>query len=418
MVLDFCFNEELMKRHHYAWTICAAGTLLIFITMGAVSNAFSIYMPYIRDGFGLTNAQTSTLVTMRLVVAFVCMLLIGKYYEFFEIRIGGALAAAFGGLTFLIYSFASDFTLFAIGAGVSGLAYGFGSMVPVSILMTRWFDDHRALAISICSAGSGLGSIILPPVVTGLLSTFSMPVVFRIEAAFILCCALVIYAILRNYPHDMGLTRLGENRNKLKEEAAKAKAPLKEKPSITRAILILSCAGCFLMGAQGNPGIMHIPVLYTSEGFSAVFAATLMSIIGAALTVGKIVFGEVTDKIGGFRSSLIFFVLLILGNGLCCLAGLESPILGLAAVSVLGVGYSVSTIGPSIWAGDLSSEMEFPKIMRTFQIFYSLGALITASIPGILADRFSGSYVPAYIMFTAMSLIASLLIIAAYLKRK
>ena len=407
-----------MKKHHYAWTICAAGTLLIFITMGAVSNAFSIYMPYIRDEFGLTNAQTSTLVTMRLVVAFVCMLLIGKYYDLFNIRVGGSLAAAFGGLTFLIYSFASDFTLFAVGAGVSGLAYGFGSMVPVSILMTRWFDDHKALAISICSAGSGLGSIILPPVVTGLLSTLSMPTVFRIEAAFILLCAAVIYLAIRNYPHDMGLTRLGENRERLKQAAQENAAPRAMKAPITKAVLILSCAGSFLMGAQGNPGIMHIPVLYTSEGFTAVLAATLMSIIGAALTVGKIVFGEVTDKIGGFRSSIIFFILLVLGNGLCCLAGTGNAVLGLTAVAVLGVGYSVSTIGPSIWAGDLSSEMEFPKTMRTFQIFYSLGALITASVPGILADRFSGSYVPAYVMFTAMALIASLLIVAAYVKKK
>ena len=114
----------------------------------------------------------------------------------------------------------------------------------------------------------------------------------------------------------------------------------------------------------------------------------------------------------------VFFILLIAGNGLCCLAGLGSPVLGLAAVSVLGVGYSVSTIGPSIWAGDLSSDMEFPKIMRRFQIFYSLGALITASVPGILADRFLGSYVPAFVMFTVMSFIASVLIAVAYMKRR
>ena len=116
-------------------------------------------------------------------------------------------------------------------------------MVPVSILMTRWFDDHRALAISICSAGSGLGSIILPPVVTGLLSTLSMQAVFRIEAAFILCCAVIIYAIMRNYPHDMDLNRLGENREKLRKEAAEAMAPRQEKPAITQTVLILSCAG-------------------------------------------------------------------------------------------------------------------------------------------------------------------------------
>ena len=407
-----------MKKHHYAWTICAAGTLLIFITMGAVSNGFSIYLPYIRDEFGLSNAQTSTLVTMRLVVAFFCMLLIGKYYELFEIRLGGSLAAAFGAIAFTIYSFASSFPMFALGAGVSGLAYGFGSMVPVSILMSRWFDDHKALAISICSAGSGLGSVVLPPVITGLLSALSMKTVFRLEAAFIIACALIIYLLIRNNPYDLGLTRLGENRDRLAQAAKDSAATRSLKAPLTKGVLILSCAGCFLMGAQGNPGIMHIPVLFTSEGFTAVFAATLMSIIGAALTVGKIIFGEVTDKIGGFKSSLIFFVILALGNGLCCLAGLGSPVLSLAAAFTLGFGYSVSTIGPSIWAGDLSSEFEFSKTVRTFQIFYSLGALITASVPGILADQFGGSYVPAFVMFTIMSVVASGLIIGAYIKRK
>ena len=91
-----------MKKHHYAWTICAAGTLLIFITMGAVSNGFSIYLPYIRDGFGLTNAETSTLVTMKLLVAFFCMLFIGKYYDLFDIRVGLTIASGFGALSFVM----------------------------------------------------------------------------------------------------------------------------------------------------------------------------------------------------------------------------------------------------------------------------------------------------------------------------
>ncbi len=406
-----------MKKHHYAWTICAAGTLLIFITMGAVSNAFSIYMPYIRDGFGLTNAQTSTLVTMRLVVAFVCMLLIGKYYDFFEIRLGVTLATIFGSLAFLVYSFAQSFPMFALGAGISGLAYGFGSMVPVSILMTRWFDDHKALAISICSAGSGMGSVVLPPVITGLLSTLEMPLVFRLEALFILLCSALIFIFIRNFPHELGLRRLGENREKLKEAAAQL-ASRSGKTPITGSIMAIALAGCFLMGAQGNPGIMHIPVLYTSAGYSSTFAATLMSIIGAALIVGKIAFGEVTDKIGGFKSSIIFFLVLIAGNGLCCFAEYGSAILSLISAFILGVGYAVSTIGPSIWAGDLTSEFEFPRILKDFQISYSLGALITASIPGLLADHFSGSYVPAFILFTAMSVLASVLIAAAYIKRR
>ena len=407
-----------MRKHHYAWTICAAGTLLIFITMGAVSNGFSIYMPYIRDAYGLTNAQTSTLVTMRLVVAFVCMLLIGKYYDLFNIRIGASLAAAFGGLTFIVYSFAKTYAVFALGAGISGLAYGFGSMVPVSILMSRWFDEHRALAISICSAGSGLGSVVLPPVTTGLLSVLKMSTVFMLEGCFILSVSLLIYLLVRNYPQDMDLKRLGENRARLAETAANALRSRPLKSPITPAVMALACISSFFMGAQGNPGIMHLPVLFTSCGFTAVFTATLMSIIGAALTVGKIVYGELTDKLGGFRSSAVFLVLLVLGNGLCCLSGSGSPITALMAVIALGVGYSVSTIGPSIWAGDLSSEMEYAKVIRSFQIAYSAGALIAASIPGIMADHADGNYVPAYIFFTVISLLASVLIILAYIKKK
>ena len=407
-----------MKRHHYAWTICAAGTLLIFITMGAVSNGFSIYMPYIRDAYGLTNAQTSTLVTMRLVVAFVCMLLIGKYYDLLNIRLGAALAAASGGLAFIVYCFARNYLLFAVGAGISGLAYGLGSMVPVSILMSRWFDEHKALAISICSAGSGLGSVILPPVTTGLLSVLPMSTVFMLEGAFILALSLLIYALMRNYPTDMNLTRLGENRAKLSETAKEVLSNKKDKASITPAVMAIVCISSFLMGAQGNPGIMHLPVLFTSCGFTAVFTATLMSIIGAALTIGKVVYGELTDKIGGLGSSAVFMALLVLGNGLCCLSGTGSPALALSAVTLLGIGYSASTIGPSIWAGDLSSEMEFAKVIRRFQVAYSAGALIAASIPGIMADHAGGSYVPAYVFFTVLSAAASVLILLAYKKKK
>ncbi len=386
--------------------------------MGAVSNGFSIYLPYIRDDFGLTNAQTSTLVTLRLLVAFFCMLVIGKYYDFFDIRAGASIASAFAALTFIVYAFSTGYAGFASAAALSGIAYGMGSMVPVSILMNRWFDEHKALAISICSAGSGMGSIILPPVITGLLSSLSMRTVFLLEAAFIACCTILIFVLTRNYPQDMGLTRLGENREKLKSADPASYKAQSSGSSLKGGVWAAACIGCLLMGAQGNPGISHIPVLYTSAGFTAVFAATLMSIIGAALTLGKIVYGELTDKIGGLKSSVAFLVLLTAGNAMCCLAGTGNSILSLLAVLALGVGYSASTIGPSVWAGDLSSEYKFAKTIRNFQVSYSLGALITASIPGILADRFDGSYIPAYVLFTIITVIGSLLIIAAYKKSR
>ena len=168
-----------MKRVYYGWLVCAAATLLIFITMGTVSNGFSVYLPFIQAQRGLTHAQTSSLVTLRCLVAFVAMVVIGWYYKVFSIRVGTVIAAGCAGAAFFLYSVAGDYRTFCIGAAVSGLSYGFGSMIPVSILMARWFETHRALALSISATGSGIATIVLPPVTTRLVEGISMTGAFR-----------------------------------------------------------------------------------------------------------------------------------------------------------------------------------------------------------------------------------------------
>ena len=405
-----------MKKIHYAWIICAAGTLLIFISMGACSNAFSVYLPYIRDNFGLTNTQTSTLVTMRITVGFLCMLVIGKYYSIFTIRTGATIASGFAAVAFVLYALAHNYPTFVLAAAVSGIPYGLGSMVPVSILMSRWFDEHRALAISICSAGSGLGAIVLPPIITGLIGSFDLYTVFLIEALFTAFASLLFFLVVRNYPEEKGISKYGAENMLINEGIVEPKIVHNAGHSIEKNVLVIATIGCLLMGAQGNPGMSHIPVLFTSTGFSEIFSATLLSIVGAALIFGKVIYGEITDKVGGLKSSMLFCVFLITGNILCCMAFTGSTTLSLISAFVLGLGYSVSTVGPSIWAGGLSSEQEYSNTVRIFQITYSLGAVITASVPGMLADVYGGSYIPAYILFTVISVSGTILVLIGYLK--
>ena len=82
-----------MKHVHYGWVVCITCTLLLFITMGTVSNGFSVYLPYIMDERGLTHAQTSSLVTLRCLTAFLAMLVIGWYYKKVSLRLGVSIAA-------------------------------------------------------------------------------------------------------------------------------------------------------------------------------------------------------------------------------------------------------------------------------------------------------------------------------------
>ena len=62
----------------------------------------------------------------------------------------------------------------------------------------------------------------------------------------------------------------------------------------------------------------------------------------------------------------------------------------------------------------MSSPDQDHKVVRRLQVIYAGGALLFASVPGILADRFGGTYIPAYILFSVFLALALLFIWLAY----
>lgn len=406
-----------MKKPFYGWIVCGLGTLLIFVTMGTVSNGFSIYLPYIMEEHGLTNAQTSSLVTLRCLVAFFAMLGVGLYYKKVSLRVGTAIAAACAGIAFFCYSVATTYQTFCVGAAISGVSYGLGSMIPVSILMNRWFVEHKALALAICASGSGIATIVLPPVTTALVEGLSMKATFRIEAVFIFVIVAVLALFLRSDPADMGLVPLGQKEAPAVSGTGQPAPPAKSYTLTKKMWVLMGCVSLF-MGAVSNPGFSHLSVLFTTEGFDPMMVAVLISIVGVMITVGKLLYGQATDKAGGCKSSLSFGGILLVAHILCCLAFLQSTPLCVAAALLIGVGYPISTIGPSVWAGDMASRDHYPTVLRRLQIIYAGGALVFASVPGILADWFGGTYIPAYVLFSAVVALALVFIALAYREQR
>ena len=116
--------RDSKTKNYYSWVICGVCTLLIFVTMGTASNGLSVFMPYIRESYGLTNAQTSSLVTLRCTFAFLSMLVVGKYYEKTGYRLGTGIAAMLCAVAYFLYSRAGGYMGFCIGASIGGIGYG------------------------------------------------------------------------------------------------------------------------------------------------------------------------------------------------------------------------------------------------------------------------------------------------------
>lgn len=404
----------MLNKVYYGWIICILGTLAIFVTMGGVTNGFSIFMPYIMSEYGFSFSQTSSLVTIRCLVALVSMFCMGAFYDRVSIRIGLAMSVAATGISYCIYGIADSYVMFAVGATLSGIGYGFGSMVPVTILISRWFIKHRALALGICASGSGMASIVLAPVTTILVEKYSLGQAFLIEGMIWLIIAAIVAVCIRNKPSEMKLRPYGQKELHDKIRAEGIKGINVTFSLSSRGWILMGCVS-LSVGALANPGFSHIPVLFSTEGFAPMIVATIFSGIGLIVTISKVLFGEMVDRIGGRKSSSLAFCILFIGHILCCFAYLHSIPICVATVIVLGFGYPIATIGPSVWAADMVSQDKFPDVVRKLQIMYACGALAFSNMPGIIADHFGG-YIPAYMLFSLMTVVAWVCIKLAYLE--
>ncbi len=417
-----------MRKIHYSWYICAACTLMLFACMGMGANGFSIFMPMIQEVYGFTSTQVSSFITIRNLVCFCAMFSVGLYYDKLGYRIGTTLATLFAAAAYIGFSISRTYAMFCVSTAIMGLAYCFGTMIPAAILMNKWFVKNRALALSVCGAGTGVAMIILPPISTGLVDAIGLSATFRAEGIFIIITAAFVALIVRSNPEDIGLMPLGaeiddasaekssavQNEN-VEETAAKIDASEQNDDRLPKILWLTLISASMLMGAVASVGYAHLSVLYSSAGFDSGYIAAMISGIGLLLTLGKLLFGYMADRIGGYKTSMIFWIFLIAGDLLCCFAYAGSHIINIIVAFTLGIGYALSNLGTSVWSNDMGKGAQYAKLVRYLQISMSGGALITSNVPGILADLSgTGSYLPAYIMFTVFCLVSAALTAVSY----
>ena len=135
--------------------------------------------------------------------------------------------------------------------------------------------------------------------------------------------------------------------------------------------------------------------------------------MGLALTMGKVLFGVVADRIGGKRTAIAFCSILILGELLACFAGRLSMPIACASMLLMGMGLPISTVGFSSMSADLSTPAHYPATLSGFQFSYMIGSFVTGPLPGIIADKV-GSYVPTYYALSLFATATLILIICAY----
>lgn len=378
-----------MKRIHRAWGVCLGCTLMLLISCGLCVNAYSVTQSYLLSQNGFTGAQVSLITTVRALVYLACMALLPHYYRLLGYRMGTAVSLLLGAASFVLFALARTIGVYYLAGACAGLCYGLGSMVPASILISRWFAGRRGLALGICAAGTGLATVAFSPMLTTLAEHLGLRTAFYSAAGVCALCALLVFFLIRSDPAACGETPYGTAPAESPEQRAlHAVHPSRLRwAALTLAVLMI-CGAC-------STGYTNLVILNTTAGFSPMLASLALSVAGLCLMLGKCLFGASCDRLGSQKTNVIFFLLLSLGLFLSALANLQSTPLLLLSAAACGLGGPLTSVATSVWAADFSAPERYDRTLRLFQTAYGLGNLLFSPLPGLVYDR-CGSYCPAF----------------------
>ncbi len=396
-----------MKPIHRSWLVCLGGGLAIFTSMGLGMNIYSTYQPTIIELNGFTNAQGSLITTVRSFFAILGILSIGKLVDKIGLRATMGLGMLSSVLAYVVFGFATTFPAYCVGGSLSGISYALAGMVPLSYAITRWFNVRRGYALGLAAAGSGVATIVAPTFVTRSLQAQGLSATFFCEAAIMVVLTVLVLTLVRNYPEDLGLTPFGE------QQIEDAPHRPERTTDLSPTLWWMMVAASFLAGAPVGAGFAHVTVLYDSEGFSATQITLLYSYMGVILMVGKVLYGQISDVLGGYRSNFLIFGVTILGAIFCCMAPLGSMVLAFLAMTGVALSLSLSSIAQSVWLHELGASHLYERRIRLLNVAFMLGNLSFSASPGFIADA-TGSYVPAFALFGGVTVVAFVLIQLVY----
>ena len=402
--LERQYTRNLLKKKiHYAWVVCFGCALMFFCTCGLSCNVFGVYSPFIMKQFGYSKTQISLINSGRSLSQILAVALAGKYYKKLKARQGMLIAGALCAVGYIIYGFSENLPLFLAGSFFVGFGYGLGAMIPISMILERWFWKNRTLAVSLVSAASGLATLGIPSLITANIEKRGMAYAFILEGVIMLVLVFISFLIIKNNPGDMSIQAFGEKEAKTNAMYTAASADTEKKENrkyISGKYWIVLYVMAVAATTFNSAGFNCLSMLVTTEGFDSATVALSLSMAGFMLMMGKFIFGICSTRFTQYKTSIAFGIVCTISLFMCCFISLGKVML-YVSVGLYGGALSMYSVGQVSWLDEWASPEERAEKLRLLQVIFAIGSLFVNFSSGVMADAFGGSYIPFFILCAA-----------------
>lgn len=391
-----------MTQRTWGWIMVSLGGLMGCVAVGAMFS-LAVFLQPITEATGWSRAGVSSAMTLNFLAMGLGGFLWGSLNDRYGTRPVVLAGAVLLGMGLVLASRATSQLEFQLTYGILvGLSAG-SFFAPMIANVSSWFGRHRALAVSLVSAGVGVAPMTLSPLAAWLVSNYDWRTAQM--AIGVLAWVLLLPAALAVRPPPAAPVD-GSAPEDAEADAAPDMSVRDAVRSLPFAVLALTFFACC---ATHSGPIFHTVSYAMACGLPTLAAVTIYSVEGLAGLGGRIAFGMLADKYG-VKSVLVGGLLVqALAAGAFVFAFRLQEFY--AVSSVFGFAYGgVMPLYAVLVRGYFG-----PRIMGTIfgaaAMISSLGMALGPSIGGWIYDRFQ-VYAPLYIGSFAIGLGAAAIALA------
>ena len=375
----------------YAWARLFAALLLTTIG-GSGMYGVTVALPAIQAEFGVSRSDASLPYTLTMIGFAFGGILMGKLADRFGVIVPVLCGAVALGVGFIVAGNAGSLMQFAIAHGVIiGLLGCSATFVPLVADISLWFTRRRGLAVAICASGNYLAGTLWPPVLQHFFDGYGWRATYIGAGVFCGVSMLALSLLLRKRPPAVGAAA----------PAARTQGPLELSPNALTILLTIAAVAC--CAGMAMPQV-HIVAYCGDLGYGAARGAEMLSLIFGAGIISRVLWGWVSDRIGGLRTLLSGAVLQAIALALFL------PVESLRSLYIASALFGLFQGGLVPAYAIIVREYLAPR-----EAGMRVGVVLTATLFGMALGGWlsgtifdlSGSYQPAFVVGIGWSLVTA-----------
>ena len=408
---------------YYGWVVVATMFVTLFIALG-FRFSFGVFYSAILDETGWLRAETAGVVSASMIVYACTAALAGYLFDRLGPRVVFPIGALCMGTGLMLCSVSETLAGLTASFGILlGFSFATVGFIPHMAVVPRWFDRHRGLASAASLAGVGLGSLAVATVSAELIVQIGWRDTMWWFGIFSMAVLIPLNILFHRHSADhVGLTRDGPSARP-PVRTARPQADATVRTAVRTSAFWLLAMAVTTTGLCNMIIVVHQTRLLVDIGYSLTLASVIFGMLGVMRSVGGLIWGPLSDRIGRAACVIIICSMSLVGLALLWLTSLvpaESSTLRMALLAgyLLTFGLGFSSMAP-VYASAVSDKFagrNLGTILGVLDLGFGLGSALGPWWAGWMFDRY-GSY-DAVILGVALGVVLTGLGLASATRRR